>query len=255
MIILVNMLKYIGKIFLKYYLGLITKIVLVVHRPIIIAVAGSINKAFVKEEVKKALEERKYSVRANPKNFNTEIGLPLAVLSLPSGYNSFRDWIPAILKAPRKIFLRRFPKYLVLSIGTSDPGDASYLLKIIKPKILILTEISQRYLESFKDMDELAKEYEMMRDILTEDDLIIANFDNSRIREILVESKARVLGFGFFEKSDFKLIKIEKQYAGQSFVYEYKNNQINKNIKRFGKHHVYASLVKEAIIKYVEKKL
>jgi UDP-N-acetylmuramyl pentapeptide synthase len=70
---------------LKYYLKYITKLVLFIHKPVIIAVAGSTNKTFVRDEIRNILEKKGFSVRANPRSFNTEIGLPLAILDLPSG--------------------------------------------------------------------------------------------------------------------------------------------------------------------------
>ena len=91
--------KKILKIFLKLYLKILTKIALCIHRPLVIAVAGSINKPFVKMAIKDVLTEAGFKCRANPKNFNTEIGLPLAILYLESGYNSYRKWAEIVVKA------------------------------------------------------------------------------------------------------------------------------------------------------------
>jgi len=93
-------LRYILKIYLKFW----AKLLILIHQPKIIVVAGSINKPFFKDAISQEISELGISVRQNPKNFNTEIGMPLAVLNLNSGYNSYRDWIPEIINAPIQLF-------------------------------------------------------------------------------------------------------------------------------------------------------
>jgi len=100
--------KKILKKFLQIYLKLISKITLFIHKPYIIAIAGSTNKSFTKEKVSELLREQGYDVRSNIKSFNTEIGLPLAILALPSGYGEYKEWIPAIIRAPYEIFSKNF---------------------------------------------------------------------------------------------------------------------------------------------------
>jgi len=77
---------------LKYYLKYITKLVLAIHQPLIIGLTGSTNVIFTRDEIKRQLAQTGLAARSNPKNFNTEIGLPLAILNLPSGYNSYRHY-------------------------------------------------------------------------------------------------------------------------------------------------------------------
>jgi UDP-N-acetylmuramoyl-tripeptide--D-alanyl-D-alanine ligase len=246
--------KILFKQLLKYYLKYTTKLALLIHRPKIIAVAGSINKSFAKGIIKKTLLEAGYSTRSNPKNFNTEIGLPLAVLSLPSGYNSFRAWLPALLKAPLAIF-KNFPDYLVLSLGTSDPGDMAFLLTIIKPNVVVITDITQRYIESFSDMNLMQKEYRQLVKKLPSSGLLIYNYDNTRTRDLCQFTKAKTLGFGFSKKSDYYIIEHKKVEKGQ--ILNYKNPQgkeKKKEINRFGDHHLYNELIAAAIEDYVIRK-
>lgn len=231
------------KIFLKYYLKIIVKAVIIVRRPTIIAVAGSINKNFVKKEVKTRLQELGLSVRANPKNFNTEIGLPLAILYLESGYNEYKKWLPIILKAPAKIFQKNFPQYLVLSLGTSDEGDMKYLLSMVKPQISIITDITQRYKEGFSDMDNLVEEYKTLARKTDANGLLVLNGDNYRIREIGKSSKQRVVYYGFDPPVDIRARKTQKTEKGQELEVELDGNVSQHHIYKFGRHHVYAFMV------------
>jgi len=247
--------KLISKIILKYYLKYITKLVLLIHRPDIIVVAGSTNKTFVRDEVKKVLLSLGKSVRANPKNFNTEIGLPLAVLGLPSGYNSFKNWLPIIFKAPSKIFVKNFPKYLILMLGTSDPGDIKYLLKIINPKIALITDITQRYLEGFSDLNELMGEYEYLVKKLPKNGLLALNNDNERIKKLSKFTKADTIYFGVNGGSMFKALEIKKTNYGQWVkIKQSDNTTVEHKINKFGLHHVYAFMIGLIIKKYVSQK-
>lgn len=241
--------KIIFKTILKYYLGLFTKLAVIIHNPNIIAVAGSTNKSFVKDEIKNIILSNNLTVRANPKNFNTEIGLPLAILNLPSGYNEYIKWFPALVYAPINIF-KKFPKYLVLELGVSDEGDMRYLLKLIKPKITIITDISQRYLEGFDDMDELVGEYERLIKETRKDGLIILNNDNYRVKGLKKLVSQKLITFSLKNKSDWQAVEINKIEDGQE-IKIMQNGIINKcSINKFGKHNVQAYLIGLIISNY-----
>ena len=241
------------KTLLKYYLGLITKIVLFIHKPTVIAVAGSINKNFAKQEIKRRLLEMDFNVRANPKNFNTEIGVPLSILFLPSGYNEYKNWIPAIIKAPLRIFQRNFPSFLVLSLGTSDRGDMKYLLSLVKPDISVITDITQKYREGFSDMDNLVKEYEILAEKTKKDGLLLLNHDNYRVREIGENRKQKVVYYGFDKKADVFISKIKRDSDGQEIAVTYKEKESRHQIKRFGKHHAYSFAIGFSIQKILSE--
>lgn len=232
--------KKVFKILLKYYLKIITKIVLLVHRPTIIAVAGSTNKNFVKKEIKKHLEEKGLSVRANPKNFNTEIGLPLAILYLKSGYNEYKKWLPCILKAPSVILRRNFPRYLVLSLGTSDEGDMKYLLSVVKPDFSVITDITQRYKEGFADMDDLVREYELLAQKTRKKGVLVLNYDNYRVRRIGENKGQRIVYYGFDPQAQIHIKEAQKTKKGQKVEIDIRGQSLEYSIPKFGTHNIYA---------------
>ncbi len=239
--------KKIFKQILKYYLKFWTKLALLIHRPTIIAVAGSINKSFFRDDIKNILEKEGKTVRANPKNFNTEIGLPLAILYLNSGYNSFSNWLPIILEVPFAAF-KKFPDYLVLEFGISNHGDMKYLLSIVKPDITVITNITQKYLEGFDDMNELVGEYEYLIKHTKKDGLVILNYDNARLRELRKNLKQKLRTFAIKNKADWQAIQIDRGVDGQSIKVDHDNVVKEYKIKKFGEHHVY-SLLTSLIIK------
>lgn len=232
------------KIILQYYLKVITKIVLGVHKPIVIVVAGSVNKSFVRDEIKNVLLEKGKKVRANPKNFNTEIGLPLAILNIESGYNSYRRWLPAIKNALGAIFQKDFPEYLVLELGVSQKGDMKYLLSIVKPQVVVVTEITQRYIESFSGMNRLVGEYVYLAKNMKKDGMVVLNWDNERVRSLKKYTKANVLYFSSNSSDcDGEIKEIKKVTNGIQVKMRYKNKEKEVLIKRFGTHHAMSSLV------------
>ncbi|SRR6056297_330804 len=242
------------KIFLKYYLKLITKLVIQIHRPLVIGVAGSTNKNFVKKEVKARLQELGVSARANPKNFNTEIGLPLAILYLESGYNEYRKWLPIILKAPLRIFQKDFPEYLILGLGTSDEGDMEYLLSMIKPQISIITDITQRYKEGFADMDELVREYEILARKTRKNGTLILNADNYRVKKIGENKPQKVIYYGQDQEAQARITDAEKIRTGQILKLDLQGEIKEYQIPKFGQHHIYAFVIGLIIKKVLEDK-
>ncbi len=240
------MMRVLCKIILQYYLKVITKIVLFVHHPMIIVIAGSVNKTFVRDEVKRVLHTREYRVSSNPKNFNTEIGLPLAILNIESGYNSYKRWVPAICAAMRAVFQKDFPECLVLELGVAKKGDMRYLLSLVSPHITIITDITQRYIESFSGMDRLVNEYAYLVKKTPQNGKVILNWDNERVRALQDVATAPVTFFGFaMEDMDEhgKIEKISKESNGINVSMCYKGEKKNIHIPRFGTHHAVASLV------------
>lgn len=240
-----NAIKIFFKFILKYYLKYLTKITLFIHQPLIICVTGGSNVLFTKQEIKRRLIGAGFDVRSNPKNFNTEIGLPLAILNLPAGYNSYKNWLPVIWRACKSLFNPYFPKILILSLGVSSPGDMRYLLSIVKPKIGVITNITQKYLESFNDMDELADEYDIFIKSINKNGFIILNHDNERIKKLSKNSVNNAIYFGLKEgeegsKNYWRCCRIDKNPGGQTLLIKNDAGEKRYGINRFGEHHVYS---------------
>jgi UDP-N-acetylmuramoyl-tripeptide--D-alanyl-D-alanine ligase len=223
------------------------------HKPKIIAIAGSVNKSFAKEAIKAVLEKNNISVRANPNSFNTEIGLPLAILSLPSGYNSYKDWMPVIYKSLFKIFNTNFPSYLVLELGVAEKGDMKYLLSLISPEIAVITDITKRYLETFKNLPELLAEYEYLIKNIPANGLILVNQDNIISNKLLSTATAPIITYGIDAMSDWQAENIKQLADGQLADIVKQNKSKNYKICRFGRHHIYSLMVGLIIQEYIKK--
>ncbi len=239
--------KKLFKIFLEIYLLFFSRLAIMIHRPLVIAIAGSTNKSFIKDEINRVLRSRGFDVRSNIKSFNTEIGLPLAILSLPSGYGVFADWVPAVTGAPKAAISGKFPEILVLEYGISSPGDMKKLIRVAKPRIGIISSITQRYLESFEDMDEVVSEFKILANNIDKAGLLIYNSDNSRLSEIAASSRLKKISIGIEKDADFKVLTLKNTGGRQQYKLKYGGKEMGGEILRPGKHHVYAHLAALAV--------
>jgi UDP-N-acetylmuramoyl-tripeptide--D-alanyl-D-alanine ligase len=247
--------KFLLKTLLYYYLKCISRVVLFIHRPVIIAIAGSINKSFFREAIAWQLREMKVDFRSNSKNFNTEIGLSLAILDLSSGYNSYKKWLPIIIKAPLKIFSINFSKFLILELGTSGSGDMRRLLSVVKPDIAIVTDITQRYLEGFTDINKLVYEYKYLAKKMKKSNFLVLNYDNKKVRELKNKTKASVKYFGINSEADCEIKDIKNEDNVQVVRIKHNQSESDYKMKYFGKHHAQALAVSLMIKNYVEEEI
>ena len=114
-------------------------------KPRVIAIAGSHGKTVVKRIVAELLAMR-YHVQTNPRSYNTEIGLPLAVLNIELGSLRWGSLIRAFSQAMWTAFLSKDAvEVLVLEFGTRSRGDMRQLLRTVVPDIAILTTLTPSY--------------------------------------------------------------------------------------------------------------
>ena len=111
--------------------------------------------------VAQVLQQQLPSLRisTSPKNFNTEIGMVLAILEITS--RSTRRWIvlrTVLFALSKSIFAPKRYDVLVLEYGIDHPGDMDYLLSIARPHIGIFTGIDKVHAAYFEDMDQLLEE-------------------------------------------------------------------------------------------------
>lgn len=190
------------------------KKVLAREKPEIIGVTGSVGKSSAKEAVGLVLRSQT-KVRVSPKNFNTEIGLPLSILGLPNGHRSAWKWL-GILRRARKIARRgegEFPKVLVLEMGVEHPGDMKDLLAIARPKIGVVTAVSEAHEEFFGSVAAIAQEKGLMVEALPEDGWAILNRDDENVWAMRERTKASVVSFGFHDEADVQVLESSIRFS------------------------------------------
>ncbi len=109
-----------------------------IHRPVVIGIAGGRGKTVVKRVLVEALSPY-MRVRANPLSYNTEIGLPLAVLGVRLEIHQPHALLKSLLQALYRSVHPERSRVLVLEYGVRQAGDAHELLRVVAPDILVLT--------------------------------------------------------------------------------------------------------------------
>ncbi|GIW44096.1 MAG: hypothetical protein KatS3mg077_1378 [Candidatus Binatia bacterium] len=112
-----------------------------IHRPTIIGIAGGRGKTVAKRVFLEVLSPH-FPTRANPLSYNTEIGLPLAVLGVQLDTQQVRTLVTGLVAALQRACRPIRSAVLVLEYGVRQPGDAERLLGVAAPDILVLTPTS-----------------------------------------------------------------------------------------------------------------
>ncbi len=95
----------------------------------VVAVTGSVGKSTTKEMIATVLSGT-YIVSKTPENFNNDLGMPMAILGMEED-----------------------TQVGVLEMGMSHAGEISYLSKIAKPDIGVITNIGVMHMENFESQD------------------------------------------------------------------------------------------------------
>ena len=99
----------------------------------VLAITGSNGKTIVKDALKSLLAGRQFL--ASPGSYNSQLGLPLAVLSA-----------------------ERPEPLAILEVGVSAPGEMGFLEEIARPTYGILTNIGLAHFAAFGSRDAIARE-------------------------------------------------------------------------------------------------
>lgn len=127
------------------------------HRPIVIAVTGSVGKTTTKEMIARVVGAH-FSVRTSGKNFNNEIGVPLTILGVRHTLHGVRD-VGRVARAWwRALWTTDYPRVVVLEYGVDHPGDMAYMTRIARPDIAVVTTIAPAHAAHFASVEDIARE-------------------------------------------------------------------------------------------------
>ncbi len=117
------------------------------RRPRIIAIAGSRGKTVMKRLLTELLSLH-FPTRANPLSYNTEVGLPLAVLNVSLDTRRPLSVAAAFAGAAWTALTARVPlDVLVLELGVRQVGDMGEHLRIVQPDIAVITGLAPSFSE------------------------------------------------------------------------------------------------------------
>ncbi|MFT5850010.1 MAG: UDP-N-acetylmuramoyl-tripeptide--D-alanyl-D-alanine ligase, partial [Patiriisocius sp.] len=186
-------------------LTLEAKILLRRKKPTIIAVTGSVGKTSAKDAIYTVLKDNVYA-RKSQKSFNSELGVPLSVLGLNTGWNNPFTWLRNIADgALIALFTREYPDVLVLEMGVDRPGDMKKLMQWAQPDIVVLTRLPDvpAHVEYFDTPEQIIEEKMHLVHALKPDGVLIYNNDDEKIREQVKDVRQQSFGFSRYSPSHF----------------------------------------------------
>lgn len=259
---------------LQTILKLLSKAVIKKYNPIVIGITGSVGKTSTKEAVFTVLRN-KFRARKAAGSFNTEEGLPLAVLGdwseeelkLVSQYGPAGKkirkiffWFGVVISGFLKLIFTpksRYPEALLLEYGADRPGDIDRLIRIVRPKIGVVTAVGELpvHVEFYSGPEEVAIEKSKLIQALPPNGLSVLNYDDEIVFRMRDLSRAETITYGFNTGADIRASDLSyfidsdsRVGAGISFKASFEKSVVPFRLANaLGKHQIYAVLAGIAV--------
>ena len=143
--------------------------------PAVIALTGSSGKTSTKDLLSQVLQELGPTV-ATPRSFNTEIGLPLTVLTADQS-----------------------TRYLVLEMGARHKGDIAYLASLTPPRIGLVLNVGSAHIGEFGSKPAIAAAKGELVEALPDaghGGVAVLNADDELVAAMATRTAAEVLRYG-----------------------------------------------------------
>ena len=204
---------------MKYILRTLARATLARYSPGIVGITGSVGKTSTKEAVRTVLAAER-TVRAPAKNFNNELGLPLAILGDWESAGGVFFWLKVICVSIWRLIVKskEYPEVLVLEYAIDRPGDMKYLLEIARPHIGLFTAMGDVpvHVEFFTGPEAVMREKARLISQLPATGFAILNIDDPLVMEAKSQTRAQVMTFGFDEKADVRVTNFSNNFDGKS---------------------------------------
>jgi len=190
----------------------------------VIGITGSNGKTTVKTLTASILS-RQGRTHATSGNQNNELGLPLALLSMPQD-----------------------TEFAVLEMGAGKPGDIAYLAAIARPDIGLVTLIAPAHLERMGSIEGVAETKGALYQALPGDGIAIINADDGFASFFGGLAGARkVLRFGLDHRADIGADILELRVDGSRFVLSTPIGDAEVSLPLPGRHNIANALAAASI--------
>ena len=137
-----------------------------------VGITGSCGKTTTKSLIGHLLGEDSCAYVA-PESYNTEIGLPLALLNMPST-----------------------ARIGVFELGANAPGDIVSLAELLRADVAVLTTVGRVHLEGFGSVDEVTREKWELAKSLPDDGIAIVNADCPLLASLATSYQGKLMLYG-----------------------------------------------------------
>ncbi|HNB41313.1 MAG TPA: UDP-N-acetylmuramoyl-tripeptide--D-alanyl-D-alanine ligase [Anaerolineales bacterium] len=190
----------------------------------VVGITGSVGKSTTKETVAEVLSLR-YRTLKSPGNLNNEIGLPLTILRLGTGYDR-----------------------AVLEMGFYVPGEIQFLCDIAQPQMGVVSNVGTVHAERAGSQEAIFRGKSELPASLPADGVAILNFDDQWVRKMEEKTKARVFFYGLSPEAHLWADQIEGLgLDGIRFRMHYGKEIIHMRVPMIGRHSIHTALRAAAV--------
>lgn len=188
----------------------------------VVGITGSVGKTTAKEMIWAVLN-RKLKTHKNRMNFNNEVSLPLMMLQMPEDSQA-----------------------AVMEMGISDFGEMTRLATMVRPNMVVFTNIGDAHLEFLHDHAGVLKAKTEVFGYMTGEGLAILNGDDETLKTY--DCPVKKITFGLNEGNDFTATDVENLGGdGMRMVIHHHGASFSAYVPAFGAHMAYAVLMGTAV--------
>lgn len=188
----------------------------------VVGITGSVGKTTAKEMIWAVLNQ-KHKTHKNRMNFNNEVSLPLMLLEMPEDAQA-----------------------AVMEMGISDFGEMSRLAAMVRPNVVVMTNIGDAHLEFLGDRQGVLRAKTEVFSFLTGEGMAILNGDDETLAGY--DCPVKKITFGLKEHNDFYAKDIENLGGeGMRMTLCHHGASFPVEIPAFGVHMAYAALMGAAV--------
>ena len=190
----------------------------------VVGITGSVGKSTTKEMVSTVLQS-KFKVSKTPANHNNDIGMPMAILSMPED-----------------------TEVAVLEMGMNHFREIAYLASIGKPDVAVIINIGTMHIEHLGSMEGILKAKLEILEGMHEDGRIILNGDDSLLWNQKKSGGRNAIYFGVRNpETNLKALEVRETDGMLYFLVKNDHHQFAIELALEGQHYVHDALAAIAV--------
>ena len=182
--------------------------------PKVVAVTGSVGKSTTKEMIATVLEST-YRVSKTPANHNNDIGMPMAILSMPLD-----------------------TEVAVLEMGMNHFREIAYLSNIANPDVAVIINVGTMHIEFLGSQLGIRQAKMEIVEGMSPHGMLLLNGDDTLLRYLDKQPRQRITYFGQAEDCDVRGLDVVQDGETLRFRAEAGKLSIPVNLSLEGDHYV-----------------
>jgi len=188
----------------------------------VIAVTGSVGKTSTKEALRRVLGAQG-PTHASAASFNNHWGVPLSLARCPASV-----------------------RFAIFEIGMNHAGEIEPLVRLVRPRVAIITTVEPVHLEFFAGIEAIADAKAEIFTGVEPGGAVVLNRDNAQFARLSRRAKklgiSRIVSFGASKKSDARLLDVSLHAACSAVHAKILGHDVTYKLAMPGRHMAMNSL-------------